>query len=42
MTLPSDDSFDAHLQAAVDLELWTIPFYMAAMYSIQDPATDAF
>jgi len=25
-----------HLQYAVDLELWTIPFYMAAMYSIED------
>jgi len=25
-----------HLQAAVDLELWTIPFYMSAMYSIKD------
>ena len=27
-----------HLQAAVDLELWTIPFYMSAMYSLQDPS----
>ena len=25
-----------HLQAAVDLEFWTIPFYMSAMYSIKD------
>ncbi|HEX2642923.1 MAG TPA: ferritin-like domain-containing protein [Thermoanaerobaculia bacterium] len=27
-----------HLQAAVDLELWTIPFYMSAMYSLKDPS----
>lgn len=27
-----------HLQAAVDLEFWTIPFYMAAMYSLEDPS----
>ncbi|HMQ49260.1 MAG TPA: ferritin-like domain-containing protein [Saprospiraceae bacterium] len=25
-----------HLQGAVDLEFWTIPFYMSAMYSIKD------
>ncbi|MFC3153219.1 ferritin-like domain-containing protein [Litoribrevibacter euphylliae] len=31
-----------HLQAAVDLELWTIPFYMSAMYSIKDRDTDAY
>jgi hypothetical protein len=31
-----------HLQAAVDLEFWTIPFYMAAMYSIRDPASAAY
>lgn len=31
-----------HLQAAVDLEFWTIPFYMSAMYSIQDRKSDAF
>jgi hypothetical protein len=31
-----------HLQAAVDLEMWTIPFYMSAMYSIKDPASRAY
>ena len=25
-----------HLQAAVDLEFWTIPFYMSAMYSLHE------
>jgi hypothetical protein len=28
-----------HLQGLVDLEMWTIPYYMSAMYSITDPAT---
>lgn len=31
-----------HLQGAVDLELWTIPFYLTAMYSIRDPSEDAY
>ncbi len=31
-----------HLQYAVDLEFWTIPFYMAAMYSIKDPSLEAY
>lgn len=31
-----------HLQYAVDLELWTIPFYMSAMYSIKDRNSDAY
>jgi hypothetical protein len=31
-----------HLQAAVDLEFWTIPFYMAAAYSIKDQGEEAF
>ena len=30
------DHLRAHLQAAVDLEFWTIPFYMSVMYSIKD------
>ncbi|MBQ4835178.1 MULTISPECIES: ferritin-like protein [Pseudoalteromonas] len=30
-----------HLQWAVDVELYTIPFYMAAMYSIKDQSTEA-
>lgn len=31
-----------HLQSAVDLEFWTIPFYMSAMYSVTDPTTEAY
>lgn len=31
-----------HLQYAVDLEFWTIPFYMSAMYSVVDRSSDAF
>lgn len=31
-----------HLQAAVDLEFWTIPFYMSAMYSIKDRNSQAY
>jgi hypothetical protein len=31
-----------HLQYAVDLEFWTIPFYMSAMYSIKDPSHEAY
>lgn len=27
-----------HLQGAVDLELWTIPYYLTVMYSIRDPS----
>jgi hypothetical protein len=30
-----------HLQWAVDLEFWTIPYYMSAMYSVRNPADDA-
>lgn len=30
-----------HLQAAVDLEFWTIPFYMSAMYSVVDRTSEA-
>lgn len=28
-----------HLQYAVDLEMWTIPYYMTILYSIQDPGS---
>jgi Ferritin-like len=35
------DALREHLQYAVDLELWTIPFYMSAMYSIRDAGTEA-
>ena len=31
-----------HLQGAVDLELWTIPFYMSALYSIKNPADPTY
>jgi len=31
-----------HLQYAVDLEVWTIPFYMSALYSIQDRSNPVF
>ncbi len=31
-----------HLQYAVDLELWTIPFYLSAQYSIIDRRSDAY
>ncbi|MGH7867430.1 MAG: ferritin-like domain-containing protein, partial [Candidatus Dormibacteraceae bacterium] len=26
----------------IDLELWTIPYYLSAMYSVKDPADRAF
>jgi len=43
----SNESWDIrhlreHLQFAVQLEYWTVPFYMAAMYSIKDPTSDAY
>lgn len=31
-----------HLQGVVDLELWTIPYYMTAMYSIKDPSSTPY
>ncbi len=31
-----------HIQYAVDLEFWTIPFYMSALYSIVDRTSEAF
>lgn len=31
-----------HLQGVVDLELWTIPFYLSVMYSIKDPSSVAY
>jgi hypothetical protein len=36
------EDLHAHLQDAIDLELWTIPYYLSAMYSIRDPASDAY
>ncbi|TWB54273.1 ferritin-like domain-containing protein [Nitrospirillum viridazoti] len=30
-----------HLQAAVDLEFWTIPYYMSALYSVVDRTAQA-
>lgn len=32
----------AHLHDALALEFWTIPYYLATMYSIKDPASDAY
>jgi hypothetical protein len=31
-----------HLQYAVDIEMWTIPYYLTVMYSIKDPSEPAF
>lgn len=36
------EQLQEHLQAAVDLEFWTIPFYMTAMYSIKDPNDETY
>lgn len=36
------EHLQAHLQAAVELEFWTIPFYLSAMYSIKHPADHAY
>ena len=35
------EQLQEHLQYAIDLELWTIPYYMSAMFSIKDPGTEA-
>src|SRR5687768_8553455 len=32
----------AHLEGVIALELWTVPYYMSAMYSIKDPASKAY
>ena len=46
MRLAADDwtigHLRAHLQFAVDLELWTIPFYMSALFSIVDRSSAAY
>ncbi len=46
MQLSSDEwtieHLRAHLQYAVDLELWTIPFYMSALFSIVDRSSAAY
>jgi hypothetical protein len=34
------EALHAHIQDAIDLELWTIPLYFCAMSSIKDPTTD--
>ena len=43
----SDDQWNighlrGHLQAAAELEAWTIPYYMAAMFSVVDRSTQAY
>ncbi|HEY7772032.1 MAG TPA: ferritin-like domain-containing protein [Marinagarivorans sp.] len=35
------EKLQEHLQWAVDIELYTIPFYMASMYSIKDQSAEA-
>lgn len=35
------EKLQEHLQWAVDIEFYTIPYYMAAMYSIKDQASEA-
>lgn len=35
------DALQEHLQFAVDLELWTIPYYLTALFSVKDPASEA-
>jgi hypothetical protein len=45
--MKSNDDWDVghlreHLQFAIQLEYWTVPYYMAAMYSIKDPTSDAY
>jgi hypothetical protein len=46
MRLPDDQwtlpHLHAHLQAAAELEAWTIPYYMAAMFSIVDRSSPAY
>ncbi len=37
----SQAELHAHLQWAVEIELYTIPFYMAAMFSVRDKSTEA-
>ena len=31
-----------HLQGVVDLELWTIPYYLTVLYSIKDPSSEPY
>lgn len=35
-------SLHQHLQGVVDLEMWTIPYYLTVLYSITDPTSDAY
>lgn len=35
------DALQEHLQFAIDLELWTIPYYLTALFSVKDPASEA-
>lgn len=39
MPIATTDDLRAHLQTAIEIELTTIPPYLYAMYSIQDPAS---
>lgn len=44
--LPAEDwtleILQSNLQAAVDLEFWTIPFYLSALYSVRDQTAAAY
>lgn len=35
-------SLQTHLQGVVELELWTIPYYLTTLYSIKDPSENAY
>jgi hypothetical protein len=41
MPIDTTDSLRAHLRTAMRIELATVPMYLYALYSIDDPATDA-
>ena len=41
MPIDSPQSLREHLELAIKVEMTTIPLYLYAMYSIEDPATDA-
>lgn len=32
----------AHFQGAIELELWTIPYYLTVLYSIKDPTSEPY
>ena len=36
------DHLHDHLQAAAELEAWTIPYYLSAMFSVVDRSSEAY